>query len=485
MGSGLHGTAARMLAQLLIAACLTASVVTPLHAAKDEAPSPAPDPNTPSNAASDAVGRLDGAFRVNEQGAATYSMAILTPAGTAGVTPQVSLNYSSGAGNGLLGQGWSIGGLSGISRCRQTLYQDNAAKPITWSSSDRFCLDGQRLVLAPGETLAYGAVGASYRTEIESYARITSVGGSAGHPDYFTVEGKDGVVRTYGAPGSGAAVDAEQEARDTAGAETGKVLTWALATLVDSVGDTNRIEFVYHDDVNGHRIKEINYGFGNAASAGARISFVWASRDDDLKGYVAGHEFRTERRLARIEVRGRGSDGVLALVRAYHLGYGASSSDAPLSRLLSVQECNDSAATVCYPATAFAWTIPLAGFSNTLAVNQMSVFETEIPVFSKPADVDGDGKADLVWVQADIQHDGSMQPELRWARSDGTTLVPQTSMIVPMPSKGEYAFSFHVLDYNNDGYADVLRPDKTLNSGWCINPPARRSQTPSWTRAWH
>src|SRR5690606_5136543 len=83
----------------------------------------------------DQVGSVNGAFRVDESGAATYSVAIAAAAGTADVVPQIGLNYSSSAGNGLLGLGWSINGLTAISRCRQTLHQDGKAKPITWTDA--------------------------------------------------------------------------------------------------------------------------------------------------------------------------------------------------------------------------------------------------------------------------------------------------------------------------------------------------------------
>jgi len=46
------------------------------------------------------------------------------PVGRSAVTPQLSLPYSSRAGNGLLGVGWLLGGLSAISWCRRTIAQD-------------------------------------------------------------------------------------------------------------------------------------------------------------------------------------------------------------------------------------------------------------------------------------------------------------------------------------------------------------------------
>jgi len=56
-------------------------------------------------------------FNVNETGAANLNIPIEIPPGTAGIAPSLSLNYTSQGGNGLLGMGWSLGGLSAIYRC--------------------------------------------------------------------------------------------------------------------------------------------------------------------------------------------------------------------------------------------------------------------------------------------------------------------------------------------------------------------------------
>lgn len=153
---------------------------------------------------SDAVAATPAEFRVDESGAATYSVPIFVVPGTAGVVPQLSLNYSSQGGYGPLGRGWSVGGLSAISRCRATreagdflgaATPDGNPRPVNFSETDRFCLDGQRLVsIAETCPAVGGMVAVALGTEIESFQRVcayTPAGGGNG-PAFFTVERKDG-----------------------------------------------------------------------------------------------------------------------------------------------------------------------------------------------------------------------------------------------------------------------------------------------------
>ena len=110
--------------------------------------------------ASQLVGATAGSFRVDESGSATYSIPLVEAPGSGGVQPQISLNYSSQGGNGIMGVGWSIGGLSTITRCRQTKETDGQSTAVDLTSDDRFCLDGQKLVAVSG---TYGASGTEYR----------------------------------------------------------------------------------------------------------------------------------------------------------------------------------------------------------------------------------------------------------------------------------------------------------------------------------
>src|SRR5207247_9920770 len=129
---------------------------------------PVPAPST----ASDVVGATPGEFRVDESGAANYSVPLYAPPGSGGVSPKLSLNYSSAGGDSLLGVGWSLSGASMILRCRRAVEAGDGAgphPPVNFTGTDQFCVDGQRLVLYTG---THGAAGATYRTELHGFTKF-------------------------------------------------------------------------------------------------------------------------------------------------------------------------------------------------------------------------------------------------------------------------------------------------------------------------
>ena len=132
---------------------------------------------------------LPGKFDVDANGAATYRIPMVIPAGTAGMSPPLALSYNSHQGNGMLGVGWSLSGLQSITRCPRTVAQDGVRGSVNYDADDRFCLDGQRLVAING---SYGADGTEYRTEIESFAKIISRGSAGTGPAWFEVRTKSG-----------------------------------------------------------------------------------------------------------------------------------------------------------------------------------------------------------------------------------------------------------------------------------------------------
>jgi len=108
------------------------------------------------------------------------------------------LNYNSRGGFGQVGVGWTLGGLSTITRCPANYDPDGFRGTVSYDANDRFCLDGLRLVSISG---AYGADGTEYRTERDIFAKVISygdVGSSGDSPEHFIVQTKDGRTLEFG-----------------------------------------------------------------------------------------------------------------------------------------------------------------------------------------------------------------------------------------------------------------------------------------------
>jgi hypothetical protein len=143
--------------------------------------------------------------------------------------PKLSLSYSSNGSNGMVGLGWSLGGLSTIHRCVKTIAQDGYPGRISFDSGDRLCLDGMRLMRFDGSSTSDDAYwqnpnGAQYRTEIEGFARITRQANGG-----FKVELKDGRIQYYGID-SNSAIAAQ-------GRTDAQPLLWALTRTEDRSGN--------------------------------------------------------------------------------------------------------------------------------------------------------------------------------------------------------------------------------------------------------
>ena len=233
------------------------------------------------------AGHTPGEFSVSPSGAATYSIPIQVPPGVAGMVPNLSLNYSSQADMGIAGLGWSLEGSSTITRCPLTRATDGTYGAVNLNASDRFCLDGQRLLVVSG---AYGAAGSEYRTEMDQFSRITANGAAGGNaangPESFTVRTKDGRVLQFGTT-----ADSRIEAQGKAVVEA-----WALASISDVKG--NAIGFGYTEDTPNGTWRLVNIGYAGGSRS---VHLHYEVRPDVYRSYLVGPDlFKSERRWGSV-----------------------------------------------------------------------------------------------------------------------------------------------------------------------------------------
>ncbi|MBL7712937.1 MAG: hypothetical protein JNL13_10745 [Chitinophagaceae bacterium] len=327
------------------------------------------------------VGATAGSAATSPGGAVTYAIPIATAPGTNGMVPSVSLVYHSQSGNGLLGQGWSISGLSVITRAGKDMYHDGKVSPLTYTDEDAFLLDGARLSVL---TRTNGADGATYGTEVESYAAITSLGRVADCPEKFKVTTKDGIVMEYGYTA---------DARLQTSAD-GRIMMWRLSKMQDING--NYIEFVYDNANRDSRISQIRYT-GNSVTGLApynTIDFEYIERYYDKNTvYDAGNTINQYYLLHKIKIKAESS-----LYKTYTCNYAMSNIGASFLKYIE-----ESSAT----GTALHDTRFLYGEESSALSVAASNIVTPVPNTSDPSsgitevylssgDYDGDGINEIV-----------------------------------------------------------------------------------------
>ncbi len=387
---------------------------------------------------------LPGTFNVSPTGAATYTIPIVVPPGTAGLAPSLSLDYNSQGGNGVVGMGWSVSGLTSITRCPRTVAQDGVRGGINFDGNDRFCLRGQRLVVINGGT--YGADGSEYRTEVESFSKILAHGTAGTGPAWFEVHTKGGQVLQFGnTPDSQILVPGSLTVR-----------AWAENRVTDAAG--NYFTVTYSGNPTGSTNPsttpsgqaypvQINYT-GNTATGLQpynSVQFVYATRTDVVPQYQHGALLQSTVLLTDVKTFA-GS----ALISDYHLGYQTSPS-TQRSRLSVVTLCGGDGA--CLQPTTLTWTdiglsfLPASTFVSGFGTAAGFTDNNTFPRFL--ADVDGDGLPDIVafgGAGVSVAASASRYQVSRWFTGLGTG----------SGFTNENTFPRFLVDMNGDGLADIV-----------------------------
>ncbi len=224
---------------------------------------------------------LSGSFRVSEQGAATYTIPIDTPAARGKLKPAVELSYSSGGGETIMGLGWGLQGLSAISRCPKTIEQDGYLQGVELTNKDSYCLDGARLVLTAG---THSLNGAEYRKELDDASVVTVIGQApGGGPAAFKVETKSGDTYFYGdvdevsgkqfldVNGTSSSGDGYRSVSQN---NSDVIYHWSLKAIEDSVG--NYISYHYENTAGEQYLKSIDYaGHSNGEAPYNQVRFIY------------------------------------------------------------------------------------------------------------------------------------------------------------------------------------------------------------------
>ncbi len=357
---------------------------------------------------SERVGSLPGGLMVGPDGSARYRIDFLLAEEFGGNTPNLGLVYNGRASGGDAGRGWSLSGLSSISRCPitsaagpyverpdgQALPTEGLRHPAGIDALDKddlyspgngpgaglaaaaerysnLCLNGALLYQVPlGRANPPPESERAFRVQGRPFARVFLMPNGS-----FEEHAESGLVRHY---------TGTRLARTRAGRMT---RSFVLGLERDQYGHEVSYQYAWEgDDHDNHRLTEVSY-------TGGRVELEWGESEERF-GYFHGMRTTSTALLERVRVYG-GNDG---LARTYELSQEQSTLSGR-DLLTSATVCDRDG--VCLPATRFEYTEPelttdfLSGQSGFGVESALTITDSdrETAAFS---DVDGDGIADLV-----------------------------------------------------------------------------------------
>lgn len=319
-------------------------------------------------------------FNASPIGAATVSIPIYAPKGTGLATPQLTLSYNSQTGNGIMGMGFSIGGLSCISRGPRDIWHDGTAHGVDLSNDDALYLDGKRLVLRNGTAMTPGA---TYSPEDSPFTTVTFVSdnGITG----FTLRTEDGHTMTFGG-------NENSTFRVLGNDGKGIAYAWNARETTDSNG--NATYYKYRKDGAFFYISEIDYGYNKNNPFGIpanKMHFYYEQRPDAYPVNIAGVTGKMDCRLKYIETSS--SDSIYLV---YNLSY-QTDHVSGRSQLCNVSASKNFDEQFCM--LQLGWNMPGSVDASLLDIYaDNTVLDNKRHIFSA-ADINGDGISDIIEVQ--------------------------------------------------------------------------------------
>ncbi|MFE7035187.1 FG-GAP-like repeat-containing protein, partial [Streptomyces sp. NPDC057621] len=347
-------------------------------------------------------GRLEGKFSVSDDGAAKYTLPLWMPQGRGVAAPALALSYSSRDGEGPLGVGWSLGGLSSISWCPRTVAQDGYSDGLHTDGTSALCLGDNRLlpVSAPFSPVR------TYRTQRATFARIVGYETQDNVPNFFRVWSKDGRILTFGQTTDSrmeayplqASPDLENPSVVRAPGSRRETLAWGLNRVEDRNGNTATVTYRQgagtETDLWGSHMLPASVAY----SPNRRVDFHYEPRPDPIDRFThGGLHTRIAVRTSSIEMWAGPENESAELVREYRLNY-QNKSVTGRSLLHVVRECDHNGA--CKRPLQFDSSMGQNNFEQVRIDGHPGNGWSTIQI----ADVNGDGRSDLIqrpdaWLQ--------------------------------------------------------------------------------------
>jgi RHS repeat-associated protein len=419
----------RMKTRILI----TAICLFSLMELKSQTTTPFPN-NINGGSSAGIVGKIADEFDVSPSGQVSYEIPVSVVSGTGGIVPQVSIVYNGSLKEGLLGSGFDLSGLSMINRAPSNLHTDGKAGYVNLTSSDKFMLDGQRLIyLRTVNSSTY-----EYRTENNSFSKIIANGSDIANPSSFTVYTKSGLIYEYSSNTS------------TLRSSTAtNIIFWLLRKVSDTKGNYFTISYD-RDDVNGEFWPvRMDYTGNNSASPVlvpyASIRFDYTSNSYPSDSYIYGVKVRKSKLVNKISIYFGET-----CVKYYQMAYQTVNNKMQLN---SVTEYASDGSKV--NPTKFSW-YNSSGFVTTNVDYNTSTYINKANL--TVGDFNGDGKADFFVTP---QNSSAGWTGWRVFLSNGSTFSYIGSGALQLAGEIQEVVSG---DFNGDGNSDIVIKRKYNNT---------------------
>ena len=193
-----------------------------------------------SQAATQMVGTIPGTVSISLGGSSSYSIPIRVAPGSGATQPVFQLVYDSQSLGGSLGAGWSLGGLSAISRGPHEQMIDGRPRAVSLDEQDAIYLDGQRLLPAGPSRGTGQTQELDYRKANDDFTQVTRFGPDLEH-SFFRARTKSGLTVFYGNPALSGSYSAFQSADASIRFSNGSLMALAESIAVDAAGESGQL----------------------------------------------------------------------------------------------------------------------------------------------------------------------------------------------------------------------------------------------------